>query len=91
MAKSLTAMTLNGLICSNPNIKIHAPMGKYSTRLQGTMFSSVTIFNALRMSSGNIEPLTGGQNVPRIFERLTYKKDLVVSDILSSKYAKQEL
>jgi hypothetical protein len=55
------------------------------------MFSSVTIFNALRMSSGNIEPLTGGQNVPRTFERLTYKKDLVVSDILSSKYAKQEL
>jgi CubicO group peptidase (beta-lactamase class C family) len=91
MAKSLTAMILGGVICSNSNIKIHAPMGKHSTRLQCTMFSSVTIFNALRVSSGNIEPLNAGQNVPRMFGCLSKKNNLLVSDIFYPKYAKQEL
>jgi CubicO group peptidase (beta-lactamase class C family) len=92
MAKSLTAMTLGGVICDKKQIDINESMGYYSPRLKGTMFSEVKIFNALRMASGNVAALEYGQTIKNMNGRMITKKgDLDIPIVLSSKYSKQEI
>jgi CubicO group peptidase (beta-lactamase class C family) len=92
MAKSLTALTLGGVICYEKKIDLQQSMGLYSQRLKNTMFSKVTIFNILRMASGNVAAIKNGQTIENMTGRIMRKKgDLDIPIVLSSKYSKQEI
>ncbi len=92
MAKSLTAITLGGVICNEKKIDLQQSMGLHSHRLKNTMFSEVKIFNALRMASGNVAASKYGQTIENMNSRIMRRRgDLDIPIVLSSKYSKQEI